>query len=344
LTHSVALGAMMRMVTRVGWALGLVLGLVGSAPLWADAASDFKLGQQYQAAKQWGAAVKAYSQALKDDPNATYAYKALGTVYYMAGDKRGALAYYRRYLATHPQDAATRRFADQLAAALGQPAVAASNAPAPAAAASGPHGGLSLRVEGGAVMDSPADVLKFYPSNSQPAGSGGMAPAVGIAADYALEGGFVLGLDLIDGPNRTDKVTWGGSGTTYTDTFKFSNFCIGVTPGWRFRLGHAWLLEGRLGIGYLSSTLNISTTFDNQTVSGTSSGFDVWPQLRGEYAFGHWGIGASLGYLYANATPVKAVSGGVSYTMQTSDGSNWTESNGGPSFALYAAYHFHSPF
>jgi tetratricopeptide (TPR) repeat protein len=92
------------------------LALAASA-LHADAASaaaDFKLGQAQQAAKQWGPAAKLYLKVLQDDPQATYAYKALGTVYYQAGDKRGALAYYDRYLTTHPQDTATKGFADSL--------------------------------------------------------------------------------------------------------------------------------------------------------------------------------------------------------------------------------------
>src|SRR5665213_2267863 len=99
----------------------------------ADALNLFQAGKQYQAAKQLKAAVMAYRGALKADPTLTMAYKALGTVYYQAGDRKGALFFYDRYLTTNPDDTATKNFADSIRASLGQAAPAQDEAVAPTA-------------------------------------------------------------------------------------------------------------------------------------------------------------------------------------------------------------------
>src|ERR1700722_3779301 len=102
--------------------LGLVCLIL--APCWAQAYSpqalaDFAAGRRYEAAGRWAPAANAYDAALKADSSLTVAYKALGRVYYMAGDRKGALYFYDRYLSSNPGDAATRDFADSLRAALG---------------------------------------------------------------------------------------------------------------------------------------------------------------------------------------------------------------------------------
>jgi tetratricopeptide (TPR) repeat protein len=60
--------------------------------------ADFEAGRQYEASRRWAPAAYAYEAALKADPSLTVTYKALGTVYYMAGDRKSALYFYEQYL------------------------------------------------------------------------------------------------------------------------------------------------------------------------------------------------------------------------------------------------------
>ena len=117
-------------------ALGLGLALAaGSAR--ADrnkAMAFFQQGKQSQSARHWRTAILAYDAALKADPSFFYAYKALGTVYYEAGDHRGALSFYDLYLRYQPTDSATRAFAAKIHAELTMPHPAAPAVPAPAQA------------------------------------------------------------------------------------------------------------------------------------------------------------------------------------------------------------------
>jgi tetratricopeptide (TPR) repeat protein len=123
------------MRARVGVCLAGLLAIIALPALGgaytAGALAQFQAGRQFQAAKAWGPAVHAYEAALKADPGLTASYKALGTVYYEAGDHKGALYFYDRYLATNPGDAATKNFADSIRASLGASAPVPVEAPAP---------------------------------------------------------------------------------------------------------------------------------------------------------------------------------------------------------------------
>jgi hypothetical protein len=321
--------------------LGLAVILVGS--LHADEASskaDFQLGQKYQAAKQWGPAVQAYRQALKDDPKAIWAYKALGTTYYLAGDRRGAVAYYNYYLRLNPQDTATHDFNERLKASLG-----AASSPAKAgtvAAATQHHGGWSLRLDGGLVLNNGADVAALYTSPYESASApGGMAASFGLGVDYGFAGGFIGGLDLIDGPSRGYNVTFNG---TSAGTWAITNVGVILTPGWSFKVGPAWSLEPRLGLGYLSSSVKFSSSSGGNADSASAAGVAIWPQFRVERLFGAWGLGINLGYLVATFSPVKLSDGTViQQTSASGSASNWALSNGGLSSSLFVTYHFGMP-
>ena len=318
----------------LGLALGVAAGLRADA---AAAATDMQLGQQYQGAKQWAPAVRQFLKALQDDPQATQAYKALGTTYYLAGDRRGALAYYTRYLQAHPEDQATRAFAGRLQASLG-------GAPA-AAAPKRDHGGFSVRLEGGVELNNGADVAQLYTYPGQTAAApGGMAAGVGLGLDQAWDGGFVLGFDFMDGPSRGYKV--GFSYTSATDNLTISNLTFALTPGWRFKMGNAFLLEPRLGVGYMLASVNVTnsvaTTF---SAKWTATGLAIWPQARAEYLFGSWGLGLNLGYLIAGLSPVKDDQGNIVKTYSaTGTPPNWTLNNGGVTADVFVAYHFNPPF
>jgi hypothetical protein len=335
------------------WAcFGVIAGSCLAAGLAADPAAglqDFQLGQKFQAARQWGSAARQYSKTLQDDPKAYWAYKALGTVYYQAGDHRGALSYYHRYLALNPSDGATQAFAARLQAELGGYAPAAATtavtpAVTPAAqAADNPasHGGFGIRVEGDEVLNNGADLASLFTAPGQTAGTtGGLAAGYGLGVDYTTDSGFMMGLDAMEGPTRHDTlvITNGsGSGTLQT---AIDSSIFGADAGWRFGIGHYVMVEPNLGLDYMMSTLSI--TGSNATAS--ASGFAAWPKVRAEFVWKWFGIGLDAGYLWAQLSPVKGSNGvTVQQTSPSGSTSTWVMNNGGLSLGLYAAYHFTVP-
>ena len=324
--------------------LGLGMGWALAAGLAADPAAgsqDFQLGQKYQAARQWGNAARQYLKTLQDDPKAIWAYKALGTVYYQGGDRRGALAYYQRYLALNPSDSATQAFAARLRTALGAPAPAAAAQPAqPAHTASASHGGFGVRVGGDMVLNNGADVAAL-------SGGPGFNPTVtgpnpigyGLGADYTTDGGFMTGLDFTEGPSRSYTIT--EAGLPGSEQLAINNQTFGLDAGWRIGIGEHFMLEPNLGLDYMLSNLNL--TFGGGSATATASGFAAWPKLRAEFVWGCFGVGLSAGYLWAQLSPVKDTGTTLQQTSSSGSTSTWVMNNGGLSFGLYAAYHFTPP-
>jgi hypothetical protein len=324
----------------IGLAVALACLQVNTAKADAAAAqADFSSGQKFQAAKQWGPAVKAYQQTLKDDPNAYWAYKALGTTYYLAGDRRGAVAYYNRYLSIHPADTATQAFNERLKASLGQGATPAAPAPA-AAPVQDKRDGFSVRLEGGLVLNSGADVAALYSGpDSSASVPGGMAATYGLGVDYALKGGFIGGVDIIDGPLRGYAVSFSGESGVVNWSIGGLGFLL--TPGWNFKVGPHWSFQPRLGLGYMSSSINVTDSEGGPATTATASGIAIWPQFRGERLFGSWGIGFNLGYLIASFSPVNTSDGKpIQQVSSTGSESNWSLQNGGLSSGFFVSYHF----
>jgi hypothetical protein len=322
-------------MARGGWtriaALGLVAFLLSSSARSSpsSALADFNQGKQYQAARQWRQAIQYYAAALKDAPTFYYAYKALGTVYYQAGDHRGALAYYDLYLKSAPGDHATRAFAERIRAQLGAARVPAAPAAQPAAEAAPSAkarasltGGFDVRAFGGAVMDSGSDLAGDFPGAnvaSCVAGDGGLG------LDYGFPLGFVAGLDVMLGPDRSHGLSAGTSSATAT----ISNLAGFINAGWRFAFFNEVVLEPRIGLGIISGELSISGITD--TYAGV--GFGVWPELRAEVELGTWGLGLSAGYLSSNIP-----------TLTDSNNNqvlrNAALQTGGPSVGFFVVYHF----
>jgi hypothetical protein len=330
--------------------MGLGFGLACATTLAADPAAslqDFQLGQKYQAAHQWGNAAKQFLKALQDDPKAYWSYKALGTIYYQAGDHRGALVYYQRYLALNPSDSATQAFATRLRTELGvagpaAPAATASAAPA-GPSGSGPtsHGGFGVRIGGDMVLNNGADVktLASMPGFSPPEVTGSNAIGYGLSADYTTDGGFMTGIDAMEGPSRSYTVTY--AGVSGSEQFAFTNQTFGLNAGWRLGFGSHFMVEPNLGLDYMLSSLKIS----NPVFSGTftASGFAAWPRLRAEFVWGCFGVGLSAGYLWAQLSPVDDNGSPIKQTNSDGSTSTWVMNNGGVSIGIYAAYHFTPP-
>jgi hypothetical protein len=299
-----------------------------------QALADFNQGKQFQAARQWRPAILAYDAALKADPGFFYAYKALGTVYYMAGDHRGALSFYDLYLRQQPGDAATRAFAAGIRATLTAPAPAMAVQKAIPAAAASPASkagpalaeGFDVRAFLAGVMDSGSDLAADFPGTH--VGSC-VALGGGLGVDYGWNFGPVLGADVLIGPSRSHSLAAGNSSATAT----ISSMGAFLSGGWRFvPMAHV-VLEPRLGLGLLSSSLQISGSPD----SASGIGYGFWPELRGEYEVGNWGLGLSLGYLSTNTASLTDTTSGQALVIQ---GNSVSLATGGPSFSLFAVYHF----
>src|ERR1700677_1580844 len=101
-------------VVCIAFVAGILILPAAASAYTAEAMADYQAGNRYDAAKQLRMAGLSYEAALRADPNMTGAYAAMGRVYFEAGDHKGALYYYDRYLAYHPDDTATKDFADNL--------------------------------------------------------------------------------------------------------------------------------------------------------------------------------------------------------------------------------------
>jgi tetratricopeptide (TPR) repeat protein len=134
-----------------------------------ESLAQYQAGQRYQRARHWRLAVLAYDAALAADPSLLAVYKNLGAVYYEMGDRKGALYYYDRYLASYPGDSATRTVAGSLRVA---DEVTLPSAPVSVTAEVSPRSGIfnsGFDVRGSAmgIMASGADVAEFYGWYSQ---------------------------------------------------------------------------------------------------------------------------------------------------------------------------------
>jgi len=244
--------------------------------------------------------------------------------------------------------------------------------------------GLDLRINFVGILANAQDVDAFYqdPSSGQATqGFSQYAPQTVLAfgtdlgVDYGWEGGLVAGVDFFYGPNRTNSATntaadpFGGTDTEL-DTFSISQLTLMVTPGWRFRVQPSVVLEPRLGLGvaYAGLKRDLSVT---PSQAGQSAGMAVqdtdydaggvgavvWPEIRGEYLFGHFGVGLSLGYLYNAPTIMKytslpsaaslgpnstlpALNSRVTYEDASGVTRDWTLSTSGFTGSIYATYHF----
>jgi hypothetical protein len=324
----------------VGFLALAVACLAWPAPAHADRATaltDFNQGKQYQAARQWRQAIQCYTAALKTDPSFYYSYKALGTVYYQAGDHRGALSYYDLYLKSAPADDATRAFAEKIRAELAglRPAPAAAR-PAPASQPGQGGGedlaaGFDVRAFGGAVLDSGSDLASDFGGGVQVGSC--IADLGGLGVDYGWPFGAVLGADLMVGPLRSHSLSVPGAKATAT----IANVAGFVNAGWRFRAFEDCVVEARLGVGALSGAMQITGAGPSDMWQGFGYGF--WPELRGEFELGNWGLGLSLGYLVSDIpTLTDTTTNQVVVNNQTK--ANVALQTGGPSFGLFTVYHF----
>jgi hypothetical protein len=332
-----------------GWGiLGVAfLMALATASVHADtaaAAADYKQAQQFQTAKQWGAAVKAYQAALAAEPRYIWAYKGLGTTYYLAGDKKGALVYYDRYLQSNPSDTATQAFADKLRASLG--AGAAPAAPAPAAAAGAayaeksPIAGLSFGLGLDGLLASADDINQLLGSGATQTFQSSFGFGADLAADYGFANGFVIGGKFAYGPNRSHALTYSDGSS---DTIAINNLMLAISPGYRMAMGGQSWIDLRLDLGYLMVTGTETYAYNgsSQSYTFTSSGYAVIPQVAYAHKIGsNFGISGGLGYMISSASPVNDDKG-QPVLIYSSDGSskNFAVTTGGP-FIRVGFYYF----
>ena len=308
----------------------------------AAAAADYKQAQQFQAAKQWGAAVKAYQAALAAEPRYIWAYKGLGTTYYLAGDKKGALTYYDRYLQSNPSDAATKAFADKLRASLG--AAPAAAAPVPAAAASSysgksPLAGLSFGLGLDGLLASADDINQLLGSNPPQTFQSSFGFGADLGVDYGFANGFVIGGKFAYGPNRSHALTYSDGSS---DTVAINNLMIAVSPGYRIAMGEKSWIDLRVDLGYLIVTGTETVAYNgfSQAYTFTSSGYAVIPQVAYVYKINsNFGLSGGLGYMISSASPVNDDKGQpLLIYSSTGSTSNFAVTTGGPFIRIGFSY------
>jgi hypothetical protein len=84
----------------------------------------YRKGAVEERAKAYAPAIMDFKAALGLDPDYFWAYKRLADSYYYLGKKAWALDSYERYLKAHPEDDATRAFAESLRTSQEEPAPA----------------------------------------------------------------------------------------------------------------------------------------------------------------------------------------------------------------------------
>jgi hypothetical protein len=286
---------------------GFLLGVSYPARAYTpQALAQFNAGRQFQAAKQWSQAAAAYNAALKADPTLTAAYKSLGTVYYQAGDRKGALYFYDRYLTYYPTDTATKAFADRLRASVAGPAAPQAQSQT----ATGTQAAGAAPVQAGAAAETTPPPFKqrwavsvngayntysFTDWNST-YGPGSAAAALALAQGYAVTGSTInngysfggsidyyclrnlmLALDVdyfLAGSSLSQSGVIDGANETATLKFNFPVIWAGpsayvVFPG---LIPHCNLRFGG-GAGYLF-LIGASGTYDVTATEGGASGSD----------------------------------------------------------------------
>jgi hypothetical protein len=308
--------------------LAVLLLLLGAAALRADEAGAqayYRRGLAFQAAKRYAKAEACYQAALRADPKAAYALKALGTNAYLSGDQAAALRWYRQYLALNPFDRATKAFADRLQARLGDDALK------PPEKRLG--GGADIHVSlGGAYADS-ADLTKLYYSPGPP-NTDSVAMAVAVGGAWGFSSGLTLGVDFSAGPLRDYTVNY-SNGTA--DKWVFMPFNVMAELGWRIPLTDRLVLQPRVGLGVAV----VSAQYDesngwSRTADG--AGLAYWPELTCEYQLGRWGLTAALGYYSSSVSPM--VDSADQMPWKDASGSDWAMVTHGVTFSLGTSFHF----
>jgi tetratricopeptide (TPR) repeat protein len=114
---------------KIYWILGLMLltkGLSAADPVLAQKWVNY--GQQVYAQRDYVKAQQAFTTAARADSRNAAAWKGLGNVLYMKGDKANALKYYKYALALNPSDAALAAFVARMGGAPAAPAGALATA------------------------------------------------------------------------------------------------------------------------------------------------------------------------------------------------------------------------
>jgi hypothetical protein len=201
-----------------------------------------------------------------------------------------------------------------------------------AALHAGFQSGFDVRFTAGGNYNSGADLES---DNGFPV-DGSFAIYGDLGADYGNAAGFVLGLDLLNGPNRSHPFRDVAGANTYTGTISVANLGLFLAPGWRVRLADRVVLEARLGLGAIAAKESFETDGFG-TATATGYGYGVWPEFRGEYELGSWGLGLSVGYLASLVPALEDSNGQVVQNTQATYATLRTE---GFSTGLSVAYHF----
>jgi hypothetical protein len=157
----------------------------------------------------------------------------------------------------------------------------------------------SWSAEGGAELGLGVD--SAYGQAGSNAGSLNGGGIGRLELERISSGGLVLGAGILAAPHESFTVPHARKRDVYT--WEASPFGLFLAPGRRFKLGHGWCLEGRLGIAALIESVTASDVpvqWWASQASGLGYGLAAQPELRLERLVDDkLGFGFNVGYAYA---------------------------------------------
>jgi len=314
----------------------------------------YRKGAGEERAKLYAPAIMDFKAALSLDPDYFWAYKRLADCYYYLGKEDWALDSYDRYLKAHPEDDATRAFAESLRTSEAAPVAAPEQpvAEVPAEVATPIALPTTLPTPEAKVFRLAYGVNGFYGSYSMGAWNAALNRAFddssgsNTLSGTPVNGGLGLGAniryffnDWWSAGGFVDFMTAGGSFTSYdtnssgssdaTGIYSFPALFFGPQGTFTFyRPSPRLSLDLSLGLGYLvlvGGNMNYTTyavtpqgtSEEPQTATLTDSGFGTKFALGADFAIlPGYTLTGELGYRWA---ALGALSSNVGGTLMTAE-------------------------
>ncbi|HTA17136.1 MAG TPA: hypothetical protein VK786_05265, partial [bacterium] len=314
--------------------------------------ADYRKGAVEERAKSYAPAIMDFKAALSLDPDYFWAYKRLADCYYYLGKKAWALDSYDRYLKAHPEDDATRAFAESLREAQATPAPAQPLAELPAEIATPSPLPTALPTPEAKVYRLAYGVNGFYGSYSMGAWNSALdqdfndSSGSNKVSGTPVDGGLGLGGNIRYFFNQwwsagafVDFMTAGGSFTTYdtnssgssdaTGIYSFPALFFGPQGSFTFyRPSPRVSLDLSLGLGYIilvGGNMNYTTyavtpqetSEEPQTATLSDSGFGVKAALGADFVvIPGYTLTGELGYRSAAMGTLSSNVGGTLMTAE----------------------------
>ena len=310
------------------------------------AQAAYSRGLAQEKAKNYGQAIKEYEASITAYPNYYWAYRQMGTCYYLTGDRSKAITAYQRYLYANPKDEKVKVFLNSIEPSKQSPQSTESASTASVLLDSPVNHRFRLALDGSLISLNALDMKKFGGSGNVSSVNGpdsttnfGLGIGVGYLFLPGLEAFARIGL----GPNKsTTFTTPAAPGAQGIVSLTELNFLVGPCYHWFFGRQSVGLGFG-IGMAFLSGSYNQTWAAFPQINGGyamTGSTLVYEPELSYEFSFNNsWSILAGLGYRNARFGSITAGSATGIYQntpftnpARYADGSQAFFDNSGPFF------------